>query len=105
MKENTDIDEFSSFNIDEIVTPINPDVLLELLTEVKYDEEKTSKIIDGFRHGFDIGYEGHTQRVNESKNLPFHVGDQYDMWGKIMKEVKLKRYGGPFKREEIPYQY
>ena len=38
-----------------------------------------------------------------SANLKFRVGNPTILWNKIMKEVKLKRYAGPF--SEVPYQY
>ena len=33
---------------EDIVTPIDMDVLEELLLEIRYDKEKTSKLINGF---------------------------------------------------------
>ena len=30
------------------------------------------------------------------------MGDEIDLWNKVMKEVKLKRYAGPF--NEIPFE-
>ena len=36
------------------------------------------------------------------KNIPIkNIGSPVDRWNKIMKEVKLERYGSPF--HEIPY--
>ena len=54
---------------------------------------------DGFTNGFDIGYRGPSQRQSLSNNIPFTegVGDKFDLWAKIMKEVKLKRMAGPYK--------
>ena len=41
---------------------------------------------------------------HQSKNLKFRgIGDKVTLWNKVMKEVKLKRYAGPF--EEIPFEY
>ena len=38
------------------------------------------------------------------QNLKFWgVGNKTVLWNKVMKEVKLKRYAGPY--EEIPYEY
>ena len=44
--------------------------------------------MDGFKHGFDLHYEGPTCRCDTARNLPFRVGDKYDLWEKVMKEVK-----------------
>ena len=37
------------------------------------------------------------------RNLKLRVGDKFDLWGKVMKEVESGRYAGPF--ESIPYNY
>ena len=57
--------------------------------------------MNGFQNGFDIGYEGPTARADNSENIPLMVGDKYELWKKLMKEVKLKRYAGPY--AEIPF--
>ena len=36
-------------------------------------------------------------------NLMLRVGDKYDLWGKVMKEVEAKRYAGPY--QEIPFEH
>ena len=37
--------------------------------------------------------------MQQSKpNLPLTVGDHIDLWNKVTKEVKLKRFAGPFKK-------
>ena len=66
-----------------------------------YDPTKTDKLVAGFTTGFDLGYRGPTNRKNLSQNLPFRIGSPFEMWEKIMKEVKLGRYGGPYKT--IPF--
>ena len=76
--------------------------LEELLLETKYNAEETKFLINGFQHGFDIGYMGPTDRSDTSNNIPFTVGDKFDMWDKIMEEVRLGRYAGPY--EEPPFQ-
>ena len=87
-----------------MVTPVHVEVLQHLLKESNYDEEGTKFLIEGFTHGFDIGYEGTEIRTDTVKNIPFRkgVGDKFELWEKIMKETKLGRYAGPFK--EIPYE-
>ena len=92
-------------NYEDIVTPIDPDILMQLLAETRFDKVKASKLVKGFREGFDLGYTGPMDRRDTADNLPFTVGDPYDMWEKIMKEVKLSRYAGPFTKQEIPYQF
>ena len=41
----------------------------------------------------------------KSPNLKLSVGSEVDLWNKVMKEVKLKRFAGPYKEEEIPFEY
>ena len=74
-----------------------------LLQRANYDQEKTQFLVDGFKHGFDLGYEGPTHRRDTARNLPFTVGNQVELWKKVMKEVKAKRYSGPF--DVIPYEF
>ena len=35
--------------------------------------------------------------------MRLEIGDQIDLWNKVIKEVKLNRYAGPF--PEIPFEY
>ena len=72
-----------------------------MLKQTGYPEDETKFLVDGFTIGFDIGYKGPQNRQSRSRNIPFTVGDKYELWSKIMKEVKLKRFAGPFKT--IPY--
>ena len=61
-------------------------------------------MIDGFTNGFSIGYEGDPMIRQTSPNLKFRgVGNKTVLWNKVMKEVKLKRFAGPFKK--IPYEH
>ena len=87
----------------DIVMPVNADHLEQLLIESKYNEEETKFLVNGFRQGFDIGYEGPTGRKDTSENIPIReVGSQEEMWDKLLKEVELGRYVGPF--DQIPFK-
>ena len=85
-------------------------IFSKIYTE-KYPEKATELIqynciihLDGFKYGFDIGYEGPDLRKDESKNIPFReVGSTEELWEKVMKEVSLGRYAGPY--EEVPYEF
>ena len=72
-----------------------------MLKAANYDKEKTIFLTEGFREGFIIGYEGPENVKQLSPNLKFHTGNETILWNKVMKEVKAKRYAGPF--DEIPY--
>ena len=101
MMESDGVDRFENYDITRLCTPIKADVLENLLKQTKYDEQKTKYLVDGFTRGFDIGYRGPTERKDHSANIPITVGSKLELWNKVMKEVKLKRYAGPF--EEVPF--
>ena len=82
---------------------MRPKVLQQLLQETNYDQSLTNFLVDGFTNGFDLGYDGPQEVRQKSPNLKFVVGDKFELWDKVMKEVKCKRYAGPF--EEIPFHY
>ena len=66
-----------------------------------FNKEKTKFLIKGFTEGFDIGYRGPVFRQHNSANIPLRLGTQEDLWNKLMKEVKMGRYAGPF--DSVPY--
>ena len=88
---------------DDIVTPVNVDELHRLLRLSGYDQEKTVKLVQQFKWGFDIGYRGPMNSRHESSNIPLRVGSSVDRWNKIMKEVKAKHYAGPY--SQPPFHY
>lgn len=93
--------EWENFDITNIVTSVNADLLESLLKESLYDEMETRFLTNGFRFGFPLGYEGCKNIQRTARNLPFTCGDKFILWEKLMKEVKSKRFAGPF--NEIPY--
>ena len=88
---------FENFDLNNIVTPVKYWVLEKLLHQYNYDKDKTQYLVNGFREGFSIQYHGPTDIQQTAPNLKFHIGDEVVLWNKVMKEVKLKRYAGPFK--------
>lgn len=72
------------------------DNLEQLLIEVGYDEEKAKFLIDGFTHGFSLGYEGPINRQVQANNLKLRVGSETELWNKVMAEVKEGRFCGPW---------
>ena len=90
--------------MENVVTPVDVDKLEELLVETNYDRNKTKSLVDGFRYGFRLGYQGNRKVKMKSPNLKFReVGNEIELWNKVMKEVKLKRYVGPY--DEPPFEY
>lgn len=92
---------YENYDLDSIVTPVNPDMLRRLLTVTEYDKQETQFLVEGFTHGFPLCYQGSTNRTTTSNNLKFRVGDKWDLWRKVMTEVKEKRFNGPW--EHPPY--
>ena len=88
-----------------MVTPIDANNFCRLLTEAQYNPKVVKFLKDGFSHGFKIGYEGRQDVKYTARNLPFRIGDEIDLWNKVMKEVKLKRYAGPFKDIQFKDHY
>ena len=89
-------------DLQNITTPVDARKLERYLNETNYDQNETNFLIDGFTNGFDLGYRGPENIRQESRNLKFTIGDKTELWNKVMKEVKEKRYAGPF--EEIPFE-
>ena len=81
---------------------MNAEAFRDLLRETNYDQEETDWLYDSFKNGFDIGYRGDMDAKITSQNLKLtEIGDETDLWNKVMKEVKLKRYAGPFRDHPI----
>ena len=62
-----------------------------------YDGAKTEFLVKSFEEGFSIGYEGDMNVRRTAPNLKLRIGNETVLWNKVMKEVQLKRYAGPFK--------
>ena len=51
---------------------------------------------------FLLQYEGNLTRVKRTApNLKLRIGNKVELWNKVMNEVELKRYAGPF--DEPPF--
>ena len=84
-------------NLSSIVTSVNVDNLEKLLNLYGYNKKKSKFLIDGFTNGFSLQYQGKRQNIRRfAPNLKFQIGNPTILWNKVMKEVKLKRYAGPF---------
>ena len=87
-----------------MVTPVNHMLLGEMLRESQYPEDETKFLVEGFEHGFDIGYVGDDKVKITAPNLKFRgVRNEVILWNKVMKEVQLGHYAGPFK--DPPFEY
>ena len=71
--------------------------------ESGYDPGNSKYLIKGFTNGFSIGYEGKEIRTDMAHNLPLkNIGTKTDLWNKVMKEVSLDRFAGPYLLQELP---
>ena len=87
-----------------LVTPVRVNELRKLQLESKYDKEKTAFLVDGFTNGFNLEYDGPRNIRQESTNLKLNNEEEkIILWNKVMKEVKLKRYAGPFERPPFDF--
>ena len=87
---------FTNYKTEDIVTPIKVPWLVHYLYRTGYAGEKNLELQQGFTRGFDIGYRGPMDRKDLSRNIPLRIGTPIEMWNKIMKEVSMGRYAGPF---------
>ena len=102
MPKQPEILQYKNLDLHTIKTPVNTEVLEQLLLETKYDKKEIEFLVDGFKNGFSIEYTVPSDVKVTSPNLKFRgVGDEIILWNKVMKEVKAERYAGPF--EEIPF--
>ena len=88
--------------MENVVTTVKADKFINLLKISKYNQEEIEFLGNGFKKGFDIGYQGPQNRQSTSKNIPFTVRDKLDLWNKVMKEVKNKWVTGPY--TQIPFR-
>ena len=84
------------------MTPVKPQVLERLLIEADYPLPKINYLVKGFSQGFNLEYNGLLQCTDTSANIPLRIGTKLELWEKMMKEVKEKRYAGPF--AEVPFK-
>ena len=75
----------------------------ELLQQSWYLVAKMNFVLQGFREGFDIGYQGPVEVVRTAPNLKLRVGLELILWNKVMKEVGLKHFVGPF--AQVPFEH
>ena len=71
--------------MESIITPVKVDVLQKLLLHYKYDKVESEFLVNGFRHGFEIGFDGDRDVRKRAPNLKLEVGTPTDLWNKVMK--------------------
>ena len=94
--------QFENFDLENLVTPVDAEVLEDLLTKTHDNKDKTAFLVNAFKNFFLLGYNGPDIIQQTSANLPLEINSELELWNKVMKEVKLKCFPGPFK--EIPFE-
>ena len=92
-----------NFDLKNIIIPVKADQLERILKQAGYDPGKTQYLVQGFRNGFSLQYQGPTRVKRLAPNLKLTIGTKLDIWDKVMTEVKAGRYAGPY--EEPPFKY
>ena len=83
---------------------MDPASLNSLLSKSNYDCKKKDYLVNGFTNDFSLNYQGpflDDSCQRKSPNLKLRVGNKTELWNKVMNEVELGRYAGPF--EAPPY--
>ena len=81
------------------MTPVKVDIFEEKLREAKYNKDKITFLINGFKNGFELQYQGPSNVRRTAPNLKLRVGSKLELWNKVMVEVAA----GPF--EEVPFRH
>ena len=106
MKNEPILECTPNMDLDNIITPIRVDVLEKYLKEANDDPVETKFLVEGFRNGFSICYNGPRNIKVRSRNLPLtRCGSEVDLWNKMVKEVNLGRFAGPFKEIQFDNYY
>ena len=101
--QQEEITMYENLDLENIVTPVKHKVFRRLLTEAGYDRKKTEYLIEGFKNGFSINFQGDREVKKTAPNLKLRIGSKTELWNKVMTEVKDKRYAGPF--DSIPFEH
>ena len=78
---------FENYDTESVVSPVNAKVFNELLIESQYDDSERAFLINGFTHGFSLGYAAKNKVQCTAPNLKLRIRDEVDLWNKVMKEV------------------
>ena len=97
LKENLDLHN--------IITPVNAIRFEQLLVQSNYDTKETQYLINGFKHGFSLQFEGDRKVKKLAPNLKLRIGSHVELWNKVMNEVEKGRYAGPSKNLHLSILY
>ena len=98
-----EISWFENYNTHNIITPVNAEMLDTMLKEANCDTKKREFLVNSFKRGFSLNFNGNRRVKRIAPNLKLRVGSLTEMWNKVMKEVQAGRYAGPF--AEPPFEH
>ena len=75
----------------------------QLLQNTNYDRDKSNYLVKGFTEGFKLEFQGNRDWTEFANNLPLRIGDNKDLWNKVIKEVGEDRYAGPYELHNMPF--
>ena len=81
--------QISNYDLNEIATPVNADVFEQLLIQAGYPSDKTEFLIQGFRLGFNMHYQGDQDVYMTVNNLPLRYGDRFNLWSRSSRRFNL----------------
>ncbi len=84
----------SNLDLDNLCTLVRVNDFAKYLEG--YDEKERSYVLQGFKHGFDIGFRGNRERIIIQNNLPSANTYPEILWEKIRAEVATGCVAGPF---------
>ena len=67
---------YENYDLENVITPVQVDLLEELLIRSRYDKNETEFLVNGFRNGFSIGYAREDKVQLTSKNLKLKIGNE-----------------------------
>ena len=96
--------EAINLDLKNLITPVKADVLEKLLKQSNCDLDKTNYLVDGFKEGFKLHLRGNLKECQRlAPNLKLRVGSKLELWNKVMAEVELGRFAGPF--DKPPFEF
>ena len=75
-EEKTEIDYAENFDLQNIVTLVNAQLLVKELKRYEYNPQEIKFLQESFTKGFNIGYQGPVKRNSRAKNIPLRVGNE-----------------------------
>ncbi len=87
---------FVNTDLHNIKTPVDPNCLEHVLEG--YEQSEKEFQVSGFKRGFTLGFQHTVTAPRYAENLKSTTSQGRTLWEKIMNEVKLGRYAGPFEK-------